>query len=172
MADRQRLALTNYNGIIAPRTPIVKEQTAAGYQIIPAAVCYFLFGFLGNHPCSTRLARSFNARMLHRQPVPKSPRRMDKSPWINRRGAYKNIFQVQFHGSRLTVIVALFSNISACLLRAAPPSPLDTHFMCGCAFLRNAICGLRPCRRCCSRRPCRYERGPWSCSRNRPAGRA
>ena len=84
MTYHRQLAITNYKAIIQATVTSVKKQTAAEQLIAPAAVCYFLFGFLGNHPRSTRLACSFSSRMLHRQPAPSSPKRMDKIPWIKR----------------------------------------------------------------------------------------
>lgn len=78
------LALANFNAIIHNGFRAVKKQPAAGRKIVPAAIGYFLFGFLGNHPRSTRRACSFSSRILQRQATPKSPRTMEERPRIKR----------------------------------------------------------------------------------------
>ena len=73
MKARLLLAKTNDVANIQITTSSVEKQGAAGDLIVPAAVCYSLFGLCGNHPRSTRRACSFSSRMLHRQPAPSRP---------------------------------------------------------------------------------------------------
>ena len=150
MTYHRQLAITNYKAIIQATVTSVKKQTAAEQLIAPAAVCYFLFGFLGNHPRSTRLACSFSSRMLHRQPAPSSPKRMDKIPWIKRAasrqsrpairntgpdhqqrcGAHDNAFQVQFHRHHLADIISQKSkreNPRAAISSQPPVSVVKNH---------------------------------------------
>ena len=80
---------------------ITEKESSLIFCYLVQSIGSFRFGFLGNHPFSTRRACSCSSRILHRQETPASPKIIESIPFVNRAASKKPIPAAKNNGQIL-----------------------------------------------------------------------